>query len=838
MKRTAQTLCVCLSLLSAREAAGQIVDLADATGRQFVNGGLAGRRAGTWLDVGDLDGPDGNKDLIIGTPDAASARGEVRVLYGWLVRTDNFSLDDLYVVLSGAAAGDRFGAYTNTGFVTRRETRPATSPRDLIVGAPGAVGGRGEVYLFGSPVNESKTAAEAVFRVTGAPGDQLGTSLETADLNNDGFREIIAGAPGTGRVYIIDYHNFPAASRDLSTAQPGVTTVTGPGIGYVLAAGDITADGIFDLAIGSPSVSSGAGAVYVVNGQAAALGAAISLPAGASSTFAGLDAGDNAGSGLWIRDVDGDGRWDLVIAAHDADGPGNTRPGAGEAYVVFGRAAQPAVLTPNSTIYGAAAGHRLGYRVWVGVITRDEPDDIALLARGANGGFGEGYVVYGRPRDSFPPVIDLATNVDRRIISDESQGAMERIVVWEVTGEGAEDVIFGVPSAQSGAGRVYFSISPTLNAEAAGGATAGGGDLVVNIIVNRGQSWTTPIRLKNRTNIPVSWEISINQPWLSVSPATGTSTASQDGLFNLVSTGGSLAPGLYSGLARVFTTNSHLDTSLGITVNMRVAAPSRDPGDFSGDGIFDLIWQHQTNGALALWRMNGTSLIGGEPFNPGHLSDTNWKIVGTGDFNADGHPDLLWQHQTQGFVSVWFMNGPNQVSAASLTPDRVADTNWKIVATGDFNGDGRRDIAWHHQTEGWVSVWLMDGTRLMNGTLLTPNRIPDVNWRVVAAGDFNADGKTDLVWRNQATGKLSIWLMDGTRLMDGVWMTPDQVVDTNWQIKSVGDVNGDGRPDLIWQHAGSGSLAAWFMNGTVMTAGRSLTPAAVMDLNWKIAGPK
>ena len=348
-------------------------------------------------------------------------------------------------------------------------------------------------------------------------------------------------------MYVIDYHNAPVATRDLTVPHASVLIITGTGIGHVLAAGDVTGDDIFDLAIGAPTVGAGAGAVYVVNGRnTGPLPTALSLPVAANSTFSGLNFGDNAGSGLWIRDADGDRQWDLVVTAVDGDGPSNSRAEAGEAYIFFGGAGFPAVLTPNVTIYGAAAGHRLGYRVWMGGVTRDEPDDIALLARGANGGFGEGYIVYGRTRGTFPSVIDLASTVDRRIVSDETQGAIERIVIFEVTSEGAEDIVLGVPSANAGAGRLYFSLSPTLSAEPHGGATAGGSDLTVNIIVNPGQSWSTPIRLTNRTNLPVNWEVSTNQPWLTVAPTTGTSTASQDGLFFVVASAQGLASGTYT----------------------------------------------------------------------------------------------------------------------------------------------------------------------------------------------------------------------------------------------------------------------------------------------------
>ena len=250
-----------------------------------------------------------------------------------------------------------------------------------------------------------------------------------------------------------------------------------------------------------------------------------------------------------------------------------------------------------------------------------------------------------------------------------------------------------------------------------------------------------------------------------------------------------------------------------------------------------LIWQHQTNGSISLWRMADTEQVQGLSMTPSFVADTNWKIVGTGDFNNDGQQDLLWQHQSQGWISVWFMDGTRMMAGVSLNPDRVADTDWKVVATGDFNGDGQRDILWQHSTAGLLAVWLMNGTRLMDGRLLTPGHIADANWRMVGSGDFNGDGRTDIVWQN-TFGYLCVWLMNGSTLLEGVWLNPNQVADTNWKIRAVSDVNGDGHPDLIWQHVTTGAIAAWMMSGTTQISGTLLTPPAVADHDWRIVGPK
>jgi len=59
------------------------------------------------------------------------------------------------------------------------------------------------------------------------------------------------------------------------------------------------------------------------------------------------------------------------------------------------------------------------------------------------------------------------------------------------------------------------------------------------------------------------------------------------------------------------------------------------------------------------------------------VSDLNWKIAGTGDFDQDGRSDILWRHATTGQNAIWFMNGTT-VKAGSALIATVGDLNWKI----------------------------------------------------------------------------------------------------------------------------------------------------------------
>jgi hypothetical protein len=257
-------------------------------------------------------------------------------------------------------------------------------------------------------------------------------------------------------------------------------------------------------------------------------------------------------------------------------------------------------------------------------------------------------------------------------------------------------------------------------------------------------------------------------------------------------------------------------------------------GDFSNDGKADIIWQRD-DGYLAVWNMNAASMMASPSLNPGRVSDPAWRIVATGDLNGDGQPDLVWQHMTAGWLSVWFMNGRSLVRDSLLVPNRILSNDWHIVASADMNGDGKADLIWQHITAGWLAVWYMDGPTVISDRLLTPGQIAGNDWKIVGAGDFNGDGRPDLVWQH-TTGLLCVWFMSGSTMQSVVYLNPGQVADPAWHIRGVIDLNGDGQTDLLWQHD-SGYVGAWFMNGRSLSSAVLLNPPSVSP-GWQVMGPR
>jgi hypothetical protein len=260
-------------------------------------------------------------------------------------------------------------------------------------------------------------------------------------------------------------------------------------------------------------------------------------------------------------------------------------------------------------------------------------------------------------------------------------------------------------------------------------------------------------------------------------------------------------------------------------------------GDFNGDGLSDLVWRHDVSGGNVLWYMNGPELVSGTFTTPATLADPAWRIVGSNDFNADGKPDILWRHAGVGENVLWYMNGSVLTSGTFLTPSTLADVRWRMAGTGDFNVDGKPDILWRHSESGEIVAWFMNGSVLQSGTFLTPPAFADPNWETVGTGDFNGDGKTDILWRHALVGQNVAWFLDGTSLVSGAFTNPPALADVGWRMAATSDYNGDGRVDIVWRHSGSGQNAMWFMNGVDLISG-SLTNPSLPDNGWKIVGPR
>jgi hypothetical protein len=145
-------------------------------------------------------------------------------------------------------------------------------------------------------------------------------------------------------------------------------------------------------------------------------------------------------------------------------------------------------------------------------------------------------------------------------------------------------------------------------------------------------------------------------------------------------------------------------------------------------------------------------------------------------------------------------------------------------AQSDFDGDGRSDVFWRQSATGWNVVWRSGDP----STERVRTAVTDPAWRVVGAGDFNADGRADLLWRHQTTGRNAIWASSnyGTQL----WVMT--VADLRWTVAGVGDFDGDGHSDIFWRNVVTGMNVIW----RSAIGSDTLPVARVSDTAWVVAG--
>jgi hypothetical protein len=868
----------------------QEVSLAAGGSDQVWTGAQANSFAGFTLDQGAISAGEGRKDLIIGAPGTSAVNGVVYVVLGGTLGSAMNPLSTSDIIITGAAAGDGFGWATAAGNITSLED---SGPRNLVVGAPSASGGRGVVYLFAAGLADGlrTTASSARFRITGAPGDRLGLALATADLDGDRYREIIIGAPGNNRVYIIG--GGPHLTGSLDLAVTPVMTITGgtASIGSVLAAGEVDGDSIYDLVIGAPDNNG----VFLKKGG---------FPIGGVQDLSGWallagEPGDRLGTAIRIGNADGSGPNDIILGA-----PGN---GTGKVYLLWGSATviRSRSMTSADVMFWGPVGYHIGYVITSGDINRDNPDDVVVVATANDYTFSKVLVFYGRTKNQYGTLqadgrrlVNLnADGVTSFAYNGETTGKpVTSLAVFEVTGEGARDVIAGVPNWSSNTGAVYFTLSPKMRLSLTN----------VSLTLPEGQSSTSAnIQVTNLSSVGITWQTNLTAPWLTTSAGAGSAVSGTPGQFTVRVNSEGLSAGTYTATANVVSTSPHLTMTLPISVSLTVTssrhmsmdAPAGgstlsqpfavsgyaiDVGVSTGTGVDQVeIWAYPNPGSGAPAFFVGTATYGsarppvgsthGSRFTnsgfeftadrlvpgpyrleararssatgafwsktTGTVTVTARRIASRMDFNADGMTDLVFQHDATGCMVLWQMNGVSLIAQQWIAPDCVSDTNWRLSGLADFDKDGKIDLLFQNTSTGGILVWLMNGAALREQVWMTPAGVSDANWRISAVGDFDGDTRADLIIQNLADGRMVAWLLNGTKgttLKRQEFLTPGFVADPSWRIAGAGDIDGDGKPDLFFKNASSGLMVAWIMNGLAVARQEWISPNQVSP-DWAIA---
>ena len=346
-----------------------------------------------------------------------------------------------------------------------------------------------------------------------------------------------------------------------------------------------------------------------------------------------------------------------------------------------------------------------------------------------------------------------------------------------------------------------------------------------------------------------------------------------------------------------------LDASLAIPAAPGAGWTAVGVGDFDADRHADILWRH-TDGTNRIWFMDGAEIV--RTADTLSRADSDWSVGSVGDFDGDGYADILWR-SAAGANQLWFMVRETWISSVAL-PE--LDSAWQLpgsvgpasldlavsnltgvggtyrlrqaiagrvyvenrgntpVAPVAFEGRLSLDAIWGNADDvvcysevdadglgAYEAFWDADFATVPAGTpagayflavAIDPGAQIDesdetnnVVWTQSAEvlvrggnhGDLNGDGKADLIWRNVVDGTNQVWFMDGATIAAPAELA--QVDDLNWTPAGRGDFNADGYADLLWRNTVSGENILWTMNAETIVA------AAAVDAvppDWSING--
>jgi hypothetical protein len=200
-------------------------------------------------------------------------------------------------------------------------------------------------------------------------------------------------------------------------------------------------------------------------------------------------------------------------------------------------------------------------------------------------------------------------------------------------------------------------------------------------------------------------------------------------------------------------------------------------------------------------------------------------VFGAGDVDGDGKSDLLlnFTSATQGRFGYWLMDGATVRKTWSIATSGA----YRVTATGDFDDDGHLDLVWTSDRRD-LKLWLGDGTSF--GPSQTIRSYPE-GWEVFGGGDVDGDGKSDLLLRylSSTSNRFGYWIMNGATV-SRTWSIGTSRV---YRVAARGDFNGDGRIDIVWTSS-QRDLKLWPGTGTSFGTSQDI---GTYPAGWSVLDP-
>lgn len=706
------------------------------------------------------------------------------------------------VILNGETDSSEFGYHLSLANVN------GDSYGDLIVGASHYNSNTGRVYVFygGAPLD---TIADVT--MTGENTGDLFGICRAADMNNDGYDDIIIGADGNssnkGKAYI--YFGGAPMNNVPDVIVNGQGNNDHFGIS-VSSAGDVNKDGFDDVIVGAHY----AGKAYIFFGGA-------SVDASADVT---LQSGEPGLFGIFVSnagDFNGDGFSDVIVSADRYNG------NMGRTYVFYGGSLMDG--SADVTMTGESSNDFFGCAISsAGDINKDGYSDVVVVAY--IGGIGKVYVYFGN--STMNNTADIIIN-DATFASEVAGGS-------DVTGDGNTDFLVGAFRCNSNRGRVYlydYSVSGNITSNSSSRVLTGpntfeyfgscvssgdmNGDGYNDVVIGSGDGHDTGkayIFFGGAIWDTIPDIVMLGEPDSELGISVSSADVNKDGYSDAI-----FGAGRYnSDAGRVYilfggpSMDNVPDRIMTGEPNSMFGMSVSSAGDVNKDGYPDLIV-----GASQFSSNKGRAYIyyGGSPMDtiPDVIMDgesaNNYfgtAVSSAGDVNKDGYSDVIVG--ARGYLSnvgkAYIFYGEPSMDATADIP-LVGEGGYfgeSVSSAGDVNGDGFSDVlvGAYRFDSNKGKVYLFYGGSSMNNsadyTFIGSESgafLGNAN-TLASAGDLNKDGFSDIIMAEPFSGKAYVYF--GGASMD---IIPDIIKyeetpgENLVAVSAGGDINGDGHLEFI-----------------------------------------